>query len=125
MVTGLRTETDLVSLPVLTLAAAGVALASGAKIAGVTIPGMALGYGLRKSLALGVLLQSKGLVEVLVVTVLIDAGILTHTVFSALILIAVTCTILAMPIVRAILKVPAPMKEAWAPTLTSQFGDRN
>jgi len=112
MVTGLRTETDLVSLPVLTLAALGVVLASTAKIAGVVIPSVTFGYGLRKSLALGVLLQSKGLVEVLVVTVLIDSGIVTHATFSALILIGVVCTILATPIARAILKTPEAIKVA-------------
>jgi Kef-type K+ transport system membrane component KefB len=125
MVTGLRTETDLVSLPVLTLAVLAVVLASTAKVAGVAIPSVVFGYGLRKSLALGVLLQSKGLVEVLVVTVLIDSGIVTHATFSALILSGVTCTMLAMPVVRALLKTPASAKEAWAPALKSQFGDSN
>jgi Kef-type K+ transport system membrane component KefB len=102
MMTGLRTEADLLSAPVLTMAAAATGLAMFGKIAGVAVPAILMGRGTRRSLALGVLLQSKGLMEVLVVTVLIDAGILTVRVFSALVLVAVFCTILAMPLTRLI-----------------------
>jgi len=98
MTTGLRTEADLLSPAVLGMAGAATILAMTGKIGGVVIPAIAFGRNPRRSLALGVLLQSKGLMEVLVVTVLIDAGILTTTVFSALILVAVFCTIAAMPL---------------------------
>jgi len=103
MVTGLRTEADLLSGPVLGMAAAATAIAIVGKIGGVTVPAILLGLNRRRSLALGVLLQSKGLMEVLVITVLIDAGIVTASVFSALILVAVFCTVLAMPLTRFII----------------------
>ena len=103
MTTGLRTEADLLSPAVLGMAAAATILAMAGKIGGVTVPAIAFGGNPRRSLALGVLLQSKGLMEVLVVTVLIDAGILTTTVFSALILVAVFCTVAAMPLTRLII----------------------
>ena len=103
MVTGLRTEADLLSVPVLGMAVAATVLAIVGKIGGVTVPAILLGLNRRRSLALGVLLQSKGLMEVLVVTVLIDAGIVTASVFSALILVAVFCTVLAMPLTRFII----------------------
>ncbi len=103
MVTGLRTEADLLSGPVLGMAAAATAIAIVGKIGGVTVPAILLGLNRRRSLALGVLLQSKGLMEVLVITVLIDAGIVTASVFSALILVAVFCTVLAMPLTRLII----------------------
>jgi Kef-type K+ transport system membrane component KefB len=103
MVTGLRTEADLLSGPVLGMAAAATVFAIAGKILGVTVPAILLGLNRRRSLALGVLLQSKGLMEVLVVTVLIDAGIVTVSIFSALILVAVFCTILAMPLARLII----------------------
>lgn len=98
MVTGLRTEADLLSASVLGMALVATLIAMVGKIGGVVLPAIAFGRNPRRSLALGVLLQSKGLMEVLVVTVLIDAGILTITVFSALILVAVFCTIAAMPL---------------------------
>jgi K+:H+ antiporter len=102
MTTGLRTNADLLSPAVLGVAGAATILAMAGKIGGVTIPAIAFGRNPRRSLALGVLLQSKGLMEVLVVTVLIDAGILTTTTFSALILVAVFCTLAAMPLTRLI-----------------------
>ncbi len=102
MTTGLRTDADLFSPTVLGIAAAATVLAMAGKIGGVTLPAIAFGRNKRRSLALGVLLQSKGLMEVLVVTVLIDAGILTTTTFSALILVAVFCTLAAMPLTRLI-----------------------
>jgi Kef-type K+ transport system membrane component KefB len=98
MTTGLRTEADLLSASVLGMAVAATLIAMVGKIGGVMLPAIAFKRNPRRSLALGVLLQSKGLMEVLVVTVLIDAGILTVTVFSALILVAVFCTIAAMPL---------------------------
>jgi Kef-type K+ transport system membrane component KefB len=103
MTTGLRTDADLFSPTVLGIAAAATVLAMAGKIGGVTLPAIAFGRNPRRSLALGVLLQSKGLMEVLVVTVLIDAGILTTTTFSALILVAILCTIAAMPLTRLII----------------------
>ena len=98
MTTGLRTEADLFSASVLGMALMATLIAMAGKIGGVVVPAIAFGRNPRRSLALGVLLQSKGLMEVLVVTVLIDAGIVTITVFSALILVAVFCTIAAMPL---------------------------
>ena len=103
MTTGLRTEADLLSASVLGLAIVATILSMVGKIGGVTVPAIAFGGNPRRSLALGVLLQSKGLMEILVVTVLIDAGILTTTVFSALILEAVFCTVAAMPLTRLII----------------------
>jgi len=103
MTTGLRTDADLFSPAVLGIAVAATILAMAGKIGGVTVPAIAFGRNPRRSLALGVLLQSKGLMEVLVVTVLIDAGILTTTTFSALILVAILCTVAAMPLTRLII----------------------
>jgi Kef-type K+ transport system membrane component KefB len=103
MTTGLRTEADLLSPSVLGMAGAATILAMAGKIGGVIVPAIAFGRNPRRSLALGALLQSKGLMEVLVVTVLIDAGILTTPVFSALILVAVFCTVAAMPLTRLII----------------------
>lgn len=102
MTTGLRTNADLLSPAVLGVAAVATMLAMAGKVGGVAIPAIAFGRDARRSLALGVLLQSKGLMEVLVVTVLIDAGILTIPTFSALILVAIFCTLAAMPLTRLI-----------------------
>jgi Kef-type K+ transport system membrane component KefB len=55
------------------------------------------------ALALGALLQTKGLMELIVLTILLDAGIISANVFAALILMAVVSTTLAMPVARLML----------------------
>ncbi|PNE10244.1 MAG: sodium:proton exchanger [Beijerinckiaceae bacterium] len=55
------------------------------------------------ALGLGALLQTKGLMEVIVLTILLDAGIISTNVFAALILMAVVSTALAMPLARLML----------------------
>lgn len=52
----------------------------------------------RESLALGTLLQTKGLVEVVVLTVLPDARIIRTAAFSGLLLMALASTLLAKPL---------------------------
>jgi Kef-type K+ transport system membrane component KefB len=55
------------------------------------------------ALGLGALLQTKGLMEVIVLTILRDAGIISSNVFSALIVMAVISTALAMPLTQLML----------------------
>jgi len=54
-------------------------------------------------LALGALLQTKGLMELIVLTILLDAGIISANVFAALILMAIVSTVFAMPVARMML----------------------
>jgi hypothetical protein len=54
-------------------------------------------------LGLGALLQTKGLMEVIVLTILLDAGIISANIFAALILMAVVSTALAMPLTQLML----------------------
>jgi Kef-type K+ transport system membrane component KefB len=101
--TGLRTDAELFSSTLLTLTAAITLVAIVGKVAGVAVPARLAGHDLHHSLSLGVLLQSKGLMEVIVVTILLDAGVITPVLFSAVILMAITCTAIAAPLVRALL----------------------
>jgi Kef-type K+ transport system membrane component KefB len=55
------------------------------------------------SLGLGALLQTKGLMEVIVLSVMLDAGIISPSIFAALISMAVVSTALAMPGARLML----------------------
>jgi Kef-type K+ transport system membrane component KefB len=49
------------------------------------------------------LLQTKGLMELIVLTILLDGKIISPTVFAALIAMAVVSTALAMPLARLML----------------------
>jgi Kef-type K+ transport system membrane component KefB len=80
-----------------------------AAIAGVSIFAMVLGTALAARLAgeewstafgLGSLLQSKGLTELIVLTILLDARIVSARVFTAMILMALFSTTIAMPLAR-------------------------
>src|SRR5437762_3361225 len=68
------------------------------------------------AVGLGALVQTKGLMELIVLTILLDRGIIATNVFSALVLMAVLTTMLAMPLTRLALRwgardQPAPGSE--------------
>lgn len=68
------------------------------------------------ALGLGALSQTKGLMEVIVLTVLFDSGIISADVFAALILMAVVSTALAMPLARFMLSLEdKPQRSLEAP----------
>jgi Kef-type K+ transport system membrane component KefB len=100
---GMRTFIDLDSsvlfeVLVVTVLAAAVGIVGGTAFASVLY-----GEKWRFSLGLGALLQSKGLTELIVLTVLLDAHIISSRVFSAMILMALVSTAFAMPLARLML----------------------
>jgi len=64
-------------------------------------------FGLRDSLALGVLLNTRGLVELVALNVGLDLGILSPPLFSMLVLMALATTLMTVPLLRVILGRPA------------------
>jgi len=52
--------------------------------------------------ALGALLQAKGMMEVIILTVLLNVGIISASAFAALVLMGVVCTAIAMPLAQFI-----------------------
>ncbi|MEC3764110.1 MULTISPECIES: cation:proton antiporter [Cupriavidus] len=95
---GLRTEISLNHPMTLWIAALSLAVAIAGKMAGVVLPARRAGLDWRDALALGTLLQTKGLVEVVVLTVLLDARIISTAAFSGLLLMALASTLLARPL---------------------------
>ncbi|WP_455288766.1 cation:proton antiporter [Cupriavidus necator] len=95
---GLRTEISLQEPMALWIAALSLAVAIAGKMAGVALPALRAGMGWHESLALGALLQTKGLVELVVLTVLLDARVISTTAFSGLLLMALASTLLARPL---------------------------
>lgn len=70
------------------------------KLAGTALPARAAGEGWGAALQLGTLMSCKGLMEVIVLTILLEAGVLSPACFSALVLMAVTVTALTQPLTR-------------------------
>ena len=103
MLTGLRTLIDPGSSAFLEIFAVATVVAVIGKVGGSAIAARLVGHSWPTALALGGLLQTKGLMEVIVLAILLDAGIISANVFAALILMAVVSTALAMPGARLML----------------------
>ncbi|AWK86350.1 cation:proton antiporter [Azospirillum thermophilum] len=80
------------------LLATGATLAG--KLAGTTFPARLAGERWGDALQLGALMPCKGLMEVIVLTILLEAGVLSPGCFSALVLMAVVVTALTQPMTR-------------------------
>ena len=104
VVTGLRAFIDPASGVFAGILAVTTAATIIGKVAGTAIPARLTGTPWREALALGCLMQTKGLMEVLVLAILADAGVIGHTVFSALVAMAVVCTVISTPATRLALR---------------------
>ena len=116
MSTGLRMLIDPASTAFLEIFVAATAVAVIGKIGGSAITARITGEAWPTALGLGALLQTKGLMEVIVLTILLDAGIISANVFAALILMAVVSTALAMPLARLFLARASRRCAAGAPS---------
>jgi Kef-type K+ transport system membrane component KefB len=97
--TGLRTEWGMGGLAVV-LAAAGLLVASVlGKLAGVHLAGKLLGWPRGEASVIGWLLQTKALIMIIFVNILLDKAIITSDTFTALVLMAIASTMLTTPVV--------------------------
>jgi Kef-type K+ transport system membrane component KefB len=97
--TGLRTNWDLGGSSVLLAAAVLTLAAVGGKLIGTGLAGALLGWSRSEAGIIGWLLQTKGLIMIIFVNVLLDKGLITSETFTALLLMAVASTMLTVPIV--------------------------
>jgi Kef-type K+ transport system membrane component KefB len=104
--TGMRTLIDLGSPTLLEVFTITTGVAVIGVIGGTAVPARLFGETWSFGLSLGSLLQAKGLTELIVLTILLDAGIVSPRIFAAMILMALVCTALAMPLARLILGKP-------------------
>jgi Kef-type K+ transport system membrane component KefB len=122
--TGLRTEVGLVSGwgewlllgLILLVAAAG-------KFGGTLAAARLTGEGWRESAALGVLMNTRGLMELVVLNIGLDLGVISRTLFAMLVLIAVATTLATAPLLHLLVKgealEPAAAKAAPADCTTA------
>jgi Kef-type K+ transport system membrane component KefB len=101
--TGMRTFIDfsspaMVEVFLVTSAASMVGIIGGTAVTA-ALSGESWSFGL----GLGSLLQAKGLTELIVLTVLLDTGIVSPRIFAAMVLMALFSTALAMPLARVAL----------------------
>lgn len=103
VVTGLNVFIDAHAPGILPLLGASTLVAMAGKVLGTSIPARLCGLPWREALSLGALMQCKGMMEVIVLTVLLEAGLVSGAAFSALILMALVTTGLTMPLVRLLM----------------------
>lgn len=102
--TGLRTNWD-VGGTVVFIAAAWLLIASVAgKLAGVHLAGRILRWAPGEASLIGWLLQTKALIMIIFVNILLDKKIVTSETFTALLLMAVASTMLSVPMATPILQ---------------------
>jgi len=97
--TGLRTNWNVGGVAVF-LAAGGLLLASvSGKLLGIRLAGKILGWPREEASIIGWLLQTKALIMIIFVNVLLDKQLITNETFTALLLMAVASTMLTVPMV--------------------------
>ena len=103
--TGLRTEIGLVqSVNDWLMCLLIIALATIGKFGGATLAARVSGLDWRNSAALGILMNTRGLVELIVLNIGLDLGILTPRLFTMLVIMAVVTTMMTSPILMALLR---------------------
>jgi Kef-type K+ transport system membrane component KefB len=100
--TGLRTRIDLLSgKSMWGFTAAIIATAVLGKLAGAAFTAKATGMNWKDSLGLGVLMNTRGLVELVILNAGLDLGILSPALFTMLVLMALVTTFMTTPILIA------------------------
>lgn len=97
--TGLRTNWSVGGEAVFLAAAVLLVASVGGKLLGVHAAGKVLGWPAGEASVLGWLLQTKGLIMIIFANVLMDKGVITSETFTALLLMALGSTMLAVPAV--------------------------
>jgi Kef-type K+ transport system membrane component KefB len=112
VVTGLRTQVSALNRPILwviTLALIGVAITG--KFLGAMLAARFSGFKLRDSAAIGALMNTRGLTELIVLNIGLDLGVITPRLFAMLVIMALVTTMATTPLLQ-LLGIGPPAKPA-------------
>lgn len=102
--TGMRTQIGLVSGLEAWLACGGIILiATLGKFGGTVGAARLTGLGWRESAALGILMNTRGLMELVVLNIGLDMGVISPTLFAMLVLMAVATTMATTPVLSRLI----------------------
>jgi len=102
--TGLRTNWSVGSQAVFLVAAALLVASVGGKLIGLQMAGKILHWEPGEAAVIGWLLQTKALIMIIFVSVLLDRHIISSEMFTALLLMAAGSTMLTVPVVAPMLR---------------------
>lgn len=97
--TGLRTDWELGNPIVIGLALLLFVVQAFGKITGIRLAALINGWERREATTIGWLLQTKALIEIIFCTIMLDKGVISAQMFTALLFMAVFSTIATTPIV--------------------------
>jgi len=101
--TGLHTEVgSLGGLPALAACALIIAAASLGKIGGTAGAARAVGFAWREAASLGVLMNTRGLMEVIVLGIGLEQGFISPAIFTMMVVMALVTTMATAPLLRAL-----------------------
>ncbi len=100
---GMRTRIDLVSgLSAWLVCGLIIAVATAGKFGGTFAAARLTGIGVRQAAGLGILMNTRGLMELIVLNIGLDLGVLTPALFTMMVLMALATTMATSPIVDAV-----------------------
>ncbi|HEU4766093.1 MAG TPA: cation:proton antiporter, partial [Pyrinomonadaceae bacterium] len=109
--TGLRTSIDLIKGPEMVLYCGLVFLVAVAgKFGGSMIAARVMGTPWREAASIGVLMNTRGLIELVILNIGLDIGVLTRPLFSIMVVMAVGTTLMTTPILSLIYPEPEESK---------------
>ena len=101
--TGMRTQIGLVnSLEDWLYCVLIIAVACVGKVSGTALPAKWFGQSWRESLSLGILMNTRGLMELIVLNIGLDLGVISPTVFTMLVIMALLTTLITTPALKLV-----------------------
>jgi len=107
IITGLKTQFDAGAAEVWILFAIMTAISSSGKILGTALPAKKYGCSWKDALTLGGFMQCNGLMEIVVLTMMLQAGVISPIAFSGMVFMAITTTAFTKPSVLLVDKMAA------------------
>jgi Kef-type K+ transport system membrane component KefB len=96
---GLNTRVGLInSAPLLLIAAGLITIAIVGKLAGCALAARAAGEEWREAITIGVLMNARGLMELIILNIGLQQGIITPVLFTMMVMMAIVTTLMASPL---------------------------
>jgi Kef-type K+ transport system membrane component KefB len=107
VVTGLSVDLTALTMSSFLQMLAIIAVACFGKLGGVAIPARLTGMSWRDATTLGLLMNTRGLTELVILNVGLQLGLLTIELFTAMVMMALVTTTMAAPLLSMIIRDPA------------------